>query len=126
MELHLNDIQLFEASSILFSVSKEFNVSGNYMHIILSALYFQVGALSSDKKQKAKITKENPILPEIIEENSIQSNCISEILNVGLLEKVEKGYALTQKSIAILNRTSRMQKELKKKGLPFYPQNYSL
>lgn len=126
LELHLNDIRLGESTNVLFYTSKEYNVSGNLMHIILSCLHFQVGALTSDAAKREVVKKQNPELPEILKKECINSNCIHEILDAGLLEETSEGYALTKKSIAVLNKTSELQKEMDEKGIPFCPQHYSL
>lgn len=125
MKLRLNDVRLRGCGFTLFPAAKEFNVPENVIHTILTSMYFQLGALAEDFNKVQQIEQENPALPTTLTDNDIISACVSEAVDLCLLERMENGYSLTKKAISIFEKASENQKKLDDEGFHYCPCHHS-
>lgn len=125
MKLRLNDIKLFSSAPVLYNVARYYMVPGDLMLMILSCLHSELGSLDSDADKQEKLQRENPELPSTFKKEHLALTYASKSISLGLLEEVEESYSLSSKAIAVFEKTSKLQKEMDKRGLPICPRYLS-
>lgn len=120
--LRLNDVRLRGCGFTLFPAAKDFGVSEDVMHNILTSINDQLGSLA-DVEATQDIRMKNPEFPQVLLGNDywLTAECIKEALDTNLLKEVPGGYALTDTAIKVFKRAASIQDKLDNQGFHCCP-----
>lgn len=121
--LRLNDVRLRGCGFTLFPAAKEFGVSDEIMHNILTSLNEQLGSLATDFDAQEEVRKANPEFPQVLHGDDywLTEERIEEALEADLLKETDGGYVLTDTSIKVFERAAAIQNELDNQGFHCCP-----
>lgn len=121
--LRLNDVRLRGCGFTLFPAAKDFGVSEDIMHNILSNINNHLGSMSSDFDEQLAVMEKNPEFPQVLQADGIwlTEERIEKALSADLLKETDGGYALTDTAIQVFKKAATLQNELDNKGFHFCP-----
>lgn len=121
--LRLNDVRLRGCGFTLFPAAKDFGVSEDIMHNILTNINDQIGLLDDDFDMQMEIKKKNPEFPQVLHVDGcwLTQERVEAALEANLLKEVNGGYALTDTSIKIFEKAAAIQNELDDAGFSCCP-----
>lgn len=106
--LQLKDVCLFYADYTLDPVSDKLGVPKGTTRMLLISIYEQLGALNLDIQEKDFSKQE---FPKVLLDTAFLRYCLNDSLKWKLLEKVEGGYSLTNKSLDMFLQAAEKQKK---------------